>query len=286
LLYTNSILALDANTGTLKWFFQMLPRDNFDEDHEDNPILADIQILGSKRKAVYVLGKPGILWAFDRSSGKYLWHKQLVKYQNLYDNIDPETGKITINDRNFSTAVGQSQLVCPGMRGGKLFQTKAFNPQTNTIYSPVSNECTLNKTVPLTVNPSGLDYDRIVPMEGSDGNVGSLTAVSASTGELLWRYDQRAAIGSVLTTAGSLVFAGDLYRYFRAFDAETGTVLWEVPLSAAVTGYPISYSVDNKQYVAVAVGGSTPGTRHMAQLYPELKTPAGSNILMVFTLGE
>jgi alcohol dehydrogenase (cytochrome c) len=116
--------------------------------------------------------------------------------------------------------------------------------------------------------------------------VGRLVAVSGATGEVLWTYDQRAALGSVLTTAGGLVFVGDLHRYFRALDGRTGRLLWEVPLSAPVTGYPISYAVDGKQYIAVAVGGGNPGTRHLAELYPELKSPNGSNILMVFALGD
>jgi alcohol dehydrogenase (cytochrome c) len=286
LLYTNSILALDADTGAIKWFFQMLPRDNFDMDHQDSPILADVEISGATRKAVYVLGKPGILWAFDRESGTHLWNRQLVPFQNLYENIDPETGKIAINEAIIPKAVGTIQLVCPGMRGGKLFQTSAFNPRTNAIYSPVSNECTENKVVPLDVATAGLDYSRIVPMQGSNGNVGTLAAVSASTGQVLWKFDQRAGIGSVLTTGGGLVFAGDLHRYFRAFDAQTGEVLWEVPLTGPVTGYPISYAVNGKQYVAVAVGGGTTGTRHLSQLYPEVQVPAGSNILMVFTTGQ
>jgi alcohol dehydrogenase (cytochrome c) len=286
LLYTNSILALDPETGAIKWFFQMQPRDNFDMDHQDNPILADVEIGGARRKAVYVLGKPGILWAFDRQSGTYLWHRQLVTHQNLYESIDSKTGKITMNERIIPKAVGASQLVCPGMRGGKLFQTKAYNPRTNVLYSPVSNECTVFKVVPLDVNASGADYNQLEHMEGSGGKVGRLAAVSGSTGELLWTYDQRAALGSVLTTAGGLVFVGDLHRYFRALDADTGKPLWEIPLSGPVSGYPISYAAGGKQYVAVAVGGGTSGQRHLAELYPELKAPTGSNLLMVFALEE
>ncbi|MBI3941022.1 MAG: PQQ-binding-like beta-propeller repeat protein [Acidobacteria bacterium] len=286
LLYTNSILALDPETGVIKWFFQMEPRDNFDMDHQTNPILADVQIGGIRRKVVYVLGKPGILWAFDRETGTHLWNRQLVTYQNLYKNIDPKTGEITMNEEIIPREVGTSHLVCPGMRGGKLFQTNAYNPRTNALYNPVSNECTNFRVVPLDVNASGVENDRIEHMQGSGGKVGRLAAVSASTGELLWTYDQRAAMGSVLTTAGGLVFAGDLHRYFRAFDAETGKVLWEIPLSAPVSGYPISYAVDGRQYVAVAVGGRTAGQRHMARLYLELKASMGSNILMVFELGD
>ncbi|MGH9785081.1 MAG: PQQ-binding-like beta-propeller repeat protein, partial [Terriglobia bacterium] len=242
LLFTNSILALDPDSGAIKWFFQMQPRDNFDMDHQDNPILADVQVGGRTRKAVFVLGKPGILWAFDRETGTFLWSRQLVAHQNLYRNIDPRTGAITMNEDIIPKQIGATQLVCPGMRGGKLFQTKAYSPRTNAVYSPVSNACSVFEVVPLQTNASGVNYDRIVHMEGSGGKVGRLSAVSAATGEVLWNYDQRAAFGSVLTTGGGLVFAGDLHRYFRAFDAENGRVLWEVPLSGPVSGYPISYA--------------------------------------------
>jgi alcohol dehydrogenase (cytochrome c) len=286
LLYTNSILAIEANTGALRWFFQMQPRDNFDMDHEDNPILADVTIGGAPRKMVYTLGKPGILWAFDRGTGTPVWHRQLVIEQNLYSRIDPDTGAIAMNEALIPKAIGAAVRVCPGMRGGKLFQTHAYSPLTGAIYSPVSNACTTFEVVPLDENPSGLRYDRLSHMKDSGEHVGRLAAVSAASGEVLWTYDQRAAMGSVLATAGGLVFVGDFHRYFRAHDAASGKVLWEVPLSAAVTGYPISYAAGGRQYVAVAVGGGTSGQRHLNQLYPELEAPDGSNILMVFALGK
>lgn len=286
LLYSNSILALDANTGDIKWFFQMQPRDNFDMDHQDNPILADVEFDGAMRKAVFVLGKPGIQWAFDRETGQFLWHTQLVSYQNLYKYIHPETGEITINEALIQKKIGDTQTVCPGMRGGKLFQTNAYNPKTNAIYSPVSNECTDYEVVSLDLSNSGVDYSKIIHMKDSNDQVGRLAAVSASTGDHLWNYDRRAALGSVLTTGGELVFVGDLHRYFMALDAVTGKVLWDIPLSAPVTGYPISYAAQGKQYIAVAVGGGSAGTRHLARLYPELKSTNGSNVLMVFALGD
>ncbi len=286
LLYTNSILALDAKTGAIRWFFQMQPRDNFDLDHQDNPILADVEISGVMRKVIYLLGKPGILWAFDRQTGEHLWNSQQVIYQNIYDRIDPETGAITINEDLIPTAIGDTRLVCPGHRGGKMFQAKAYNPITGAVYSPVSSTCTNFKVVPLDESGNGLDDSDLRHMEGSNGQVGRLVAASAATGNTLWEYNQRAALGSVLTTAGRLVFVADLHRNFLALNADNGTVLWQVPLSAPVTGYPISYAADDKQYIAVAVGGGGIGTSTMAALYPELKSANGSNVLMVFTLGE
>ena len=238
------------------------------------------------RKVVYLLGKPGILWALDRENGEYLWHRQLVAFQNLYEHIDPTTGAITMNESLIPREIGDAPLVCPGMRGGKLIQTNAYNPVTNVLYSPVSNSCSVFEVVPLDEIVSGVDYDRIEHMQGSNGQVGRLTAVSGTTGEILWTHDQRTALGSVLATGGGLVFVGDLHRYFKALDAETGDLLWEIPLSAPVSGYPISYSVDGKQYIAVGVGGSSPGVTHLARLYPELRAPNGSNILMVFALGD
>jgi alcohol dehydrogenase (cytochrome c) len=284
-LYTNSILALDANTGAIKWFFQMQPRDNFDMDHQDNPILADVPMGGAVRKMIFILGKPGVLWGFDRQTGAHVWNRQLVAQLDLYKSIDPKTGAIVMNEAIIPKKVGVAQLVCPGMRGGKLIQTHAYSPATQMLYSPVSNACSTFEVVPLEEEASGVRY-KIAPMEKAQGKVGRLSAISAATGEVKWTHDQRAAIGSVLTTAGGLVFVGDFHRYFRAHDADTGKVLWEVPLSAPVTGYPISYAVGGKQYVAVAVGGNTSGSRDLARLFPELKAPNGSNLLMVFALGE
>jgi alcohol dehydrogenase (cytochrome c) len=286
LLYTNSILALDAETGDIRWFFQMQPRDNFDLDQQDNPILADVEINGIIRKVIYLLGKPGILWAFDRETGEHLWNRQLVIYQNIYERIDPETGDITINENLIPTTIGETQLVCPGHRGGKMFQTNAYNPLTGAVYSPVSSTCTNFKVVPLNVSGNGLDNSDLRHMQGSNGLVGRLVATSAATGRTLWTYNQRAALGSVLTTAGKLVFVADLHRNFLALDADNGNLIWKVPLSAPVTGYPISYAADNKQYIAVTVGGGGIGTRTMADLYPELKSANGSNVIVVFALGE
>lgn len=284
-LYTQSLLALDVETGHIDWFKQLVPRDNFDLDHADSPILANLTIGGVPRKVVFTMGKPSVLWAFDRESGEHLWHRLVVPYQNVYENIDAN-GVVTINDEIIPTTPSGSAVVCPGMRGGKIFQASAYNPQADAIYSSVSLACSNFEILPVVQNPQGFNWDLMEPMPGSNGNVGRLAAVRASTGALLWTYDQRVPMGSVLTTAGGLVFAGDFHRYFRAFDAGTGDVLWEVPLQGPVEGYPISYAVDGRQYVAVAAGGASAGERQLSQLYPEVKAQHGANVLMVFTLAD
>lgn len=104
----------------------------------------------------------------------------------------------------------------------KIFQAKAFNPRADAVYSAVSLACSNFEILPLEKSASGFNWHRMEPMQGSNGNVGRLAAVRASTGEMLWTYDQRVPIGSVLTTAGGLVFAGGFNRYFRAFDVMVG----------------------------------------------------------------
>jgi PQQ-dependent dehydrogenase (methanol/ethanol family) len=283
-LYTQSILALKAETGQIAWFQQLVPRDNFDLDHADNPILADVSVGGRTRKIVYAMGKPSVLWAFDRQTGEHIWHRLVVPFQNIYKNIDEKTGKITINDEIIPTTASGFQRVCPGVRGGKMFQTKAFNPKSDLVLSGVSLACSNLEILPLDKAPSGFNWDRMEPMPGANGNVGRVAAVRASTGELAWTYDQRAPMGSILTTGGGLVFAGDLYRTFRALDTDNGRVLWESALDGPVEGYPITYAVNGRQYVAVSAGGASVGQRHLQQLFPELTPPTGPGQLTVFSI--
>src|SRR5262249_25915657 len=161
---------------------------------------------------------------------------------------------------------------------------KAFNPRADAVYSAVSLACSNFEILPLEKSASGFNWDRMEPMQGSNGNVGRLAAVRASTGELLWTYDQRVPIGSVLTTGGGLVFAGDFDHFFRALDAATGKVLWESALAGPVEGYPVSYETGGKQYVAVSSGGASVGQRHLSQLFPEINPATGANSLVVFTV--
>jgi len=156
---------------------------------------------------------------------------------------------------------------------------------------PMNNACMdLAMSVEVAGPSDGYDIRyqaRHIPGADPDtAPVGRVEAVSASTGASIWRYQQRAPIyGSLLATGGRLLFSGDVIRRFRAFDAETGDVLWQTILNGPVSGRPMTFSVDGRQYLAIGSGGVTQGTSFL-QLTPELSTPSGSNTLFVFALPE
>ena len=304
LLFTNSTLALDPDTGEMTWYFQHLPRDNWDLDHvfermivetEVSPNPAEVPWIspdvrqGERRKVITgVPGKTGLIWTLDAATGKFLWARPTV-YQNIMTGLDLQTGRPIIDEATAPTSVENPSFACPHLLGGKNQPSGTYSPDTNAMYMPMNNAC---MDIAMSVEEAGPSdgYDVRVEVrhlpggdpETADG--GRVQAVSAGTGEALWTYERRAPIyGSLLTTGGNLVFSGDVVRRFRAHDAENGAVLWETILNGPVSGRPMTYSVDGRQYLAIGAGGLTQGTSFL-QLTPELTTPSGSNTLFVFAL--
>lgn len=285
-LYTNSTLAINLDTGKLQWYFQHHPRDNWDLDHPFERLVVDTRVGGKPTKVlVSIPGKTGIVWALDRTNGKYLWSKETV-YQNTVKAIDPETGKVTLNSALIPTQEGQEVNFCPSISGGKLWPAISYSPLTNAIYAPENETCQ-------TLKPRTVDF---LPGEavgsiasgprtlspGQD-KVGAVFSVDVSTGKINWTYRQRVAISSsTLSTAGSLTFVGDMARYFMALDQRTGEVLWKVRLNAPIGGYPMTYMVGGVQYIAIPTGDNTHG--NAAALFPEVPLVTGSNSLYVFKL--
>ena len=292
LLYTNSTLALDPDTGEMEWYFQHLPRDNWDLDHAFERMIVETVVApnpddvpwinpnlrsGETRKVLTgVPGKTGVVWTLDAETGEFLWARPTV-YQNVMIDIDVETGRVQVADWDISPS-------CPHLFGGKNQPSGAYSPQTNAMYMPMNESC---QDGGYGTSPGRPRRMRHVPgADPATAPVGLLEAVSASTGETLWSHKQRAPYyGSALATGGNLVFAGDLVRRFRAHDAQTGVVLWETILNGPVGGRPMTYSVDGRQYLAIGSGGSSMGSAFLA-LTPELNTPSGSNTLFVFALPE
>ena len=267
-LYHNSTLALDGNTGEIKWYYQHIV-DHWDLDHPFERLLLDTAVApdpsqvawinpkirpGEVRKVLTgIPGKTGIVYTLDRATGEFLWARPTVT-QNVVSKIDGATGKVTVNPDALFTADGQTRLICPSANGGKDFPAGAYSPQTNAMYYGLQNLCfdvttSANHSTAYAFTSKG----RLSP--GTE-NAGSIFAISAETGKTLWRYDQRAGMMSSVATGGGLIFTGDTVGHFRAFDQQNGKVLWDVNLGAEVSGYPVTFAVKGKQYVAVSTGSS------------------------------
>jgi alcohol dehydrogenase (cytochrome c) len=298
-LYHNSTLALNIDDGSIRWYYQHLI-DHWDLDHVFERLLVDTAVApdpsevewlnpniepGEIRKVVTgVPGKTGVVYTLDRETGEFLWARSTVR-QNVIDHIDGVTGKVTDNPLVVFTEAGQTRLVCPGMSGGKNFQAGTYSPRTNIMYYPLQNMC-MEATVGSGERDPGAVYgisgrDMITP--GAGGNVGTAFAISAETGATEWKYEQRAGMMSMVSTGGGLVFGGDVVGGFRAFDDETGEVLWEIDLESPVSGYPVSFGVDGKQYIAVATGSSLVAGS-ASRLTPDVAAASSAPVLHVFAL--
>ncbi len=292
-LYHNSTLALDADTGGIAWYYQHL-NDHWDLDHPFERLLVDTAVApdaaavdwinprvqpGETRRVVTgIPGKTGVVYTLDRETGEFLWAKPTIT-QNVISHIDGASGAVTENPELVFTGAGQQVLTCPHASGGKDWEAGAYSPLTNTMYMPLRNVCAqMIAEGPESTSIYAINWrPEIAP--GTD-QVGAVWAISAETGETAWVHEQRAATMSLVATGGGLVFGGDVNGRFRAFDHETGEVLWEVNLGSSVSGFPISYAVDGRQYVAVSTG-----TQRFVNLTPELNPSQGNN-LFVFALPE
>ena len=298
-LYTNSTLALNADTGEIEWYFQHIPGGNWDQDHPFERLVVESEVApdpdevswinptidsSARRKVITgIPGKPGFVWTLDDATGDFLWARE-TNYQNVIVGVDHENRKGITNTAIDITEIRERKLVCPTTRGGINWQSVAYSPQTNSLYAPTNNTCMeyyLNPVEPTLGGYHSSATSRQVPIPESDGNVGLFTAVDVATGKTKWQLKQRAGIGgSVLTTGGGLVFVTDDARRLRAFDADNGDVLWEQYLNSTAGGYPVTYTVDGVQYVAIAAGG---GVTYRG-LTPELQQRRGGNTLFVFRL--
>ena len=276
-LYHNSTLALDADTGEIVWYYQHL-NDHWDLDHPFERLLVDTAVApnaaavswinprlraGEERKVVTgIPGKTGVVYTLDRATGEFLWATPTVT-QNVISDIDGATGAVTENSEVVFTALGQEVLACPTLNGGKDWEAGSYSPLTNTMYYPLRNACA---RMLATTGAGASHYALAVRHQIAPGTdqVGTVHAISAETGETVWRYEQRTATMSLVATGGGLVFGGDVNGRFRALDHETGEVLWEINLGSSVTGFPISYAVDGRQS-------------------PEIRPSSGNNIF-VFAL--
>ncbi len=294
-LYHNSTLALDVETGEIVWYYQHL-NDNWDLDHPYERLLIDTAVTpdasavswinprlrpGEIRKVMTgIPGKTGVVYTLDRETGEFLWATPTVA-QNVINDIDGATGEVTENPELIFTALGQELLACPSWAGGKDWEAGAYSPLTHTMYFPLRNACQRLLTTTEGGNTTYALAARHQLAPGTD-QLGTVRAISVETGRTGWLYEQRAATMSLVATGGGLLFGGDTNGRFRAFDQNTGTILWEINLGSPVSGYPITFAVDGRQYVAVSTGTAGNASINL-RMTPELRPSAGNN-LFVFAL--
>ena len=295
-LYHNSTLALDADTGEIVWYYQHL-NDHWDLDHPFERLLVDTAVApdpttvpwinprlqsGEVRKVMTgIPGKTGIVYTLDRATGEFLWATPTTA-QNVVSAIDGATGAVTENAELVFEREGQEMLICPSfVTGGKDHEAGAYSPLTGLMYYPLRNVCARM----MATTEGGLTLYNLAQRQqvapGTD-QVGIVQAISAETGNTAWVYEQRAGTTSLIATGGGLVFGGDGNGRFRALDQETGESLWEINVGTSVTGFPITYAVDGKQYVVTSTGSSL-SSRDNMRLTPELRPSNGNNIF-VFAL--
>ena len=269
-LYSDSVVALDADTGELRWYFQFTPNDPYDYDSVQIPVLADIERNGVELKAMLWANRNGFYYVLDRATGRFLSGQPFVTV-NWAEGLDD-------SGRPVETPQPPGAPTYPGVQGGTNWYSPSYSPRTEMMYIPawesyasvfdaqpqeyepgrsfIGGRPTTAEPVPDAPTVPGLTRGPINTWTAAAGS-GAVVALDALTGQPRWKFEMTDVTSSgILTTASDLLFTGARSGYFQALDARTGDLLWRVSLGGQIVNGPMTYEVDGRQYVAVIAGSS------------------------------
>ncbi|GKQ52762.1 methanol/ethanol family PQQ-dependent dehydrogenase [Bradyrhizobium sp. Ce-3] len=255
-LYTCSVLALDPKTGKIKWHYQFSPNNPFDYDSVAEMVLADMNVEGKPTKVLMDANRNGFFYVLDRTNGKLLAANPYVNV-NWATGVDMKTGRPIETDVAKDARDGKKVTVYPSILGGKNWEPMSFNPQTGLAYANTLAFGGHYKSEPVTFKQGEwyLGMDLTDPWEWGTGPRGHLKAIDPMTGKAKWEAPSDIPrFSGVLSTAGGVVFSGQLTGEFEAFDADTGKKLWQFQTGSGIEGQPVTWQQDGVQYVAVTSG--------------------------------
>jgi len=294
-LYATSVMALDVDTGKIRGYHQYHWNDSWDWDEVSAPILVDFKRDSKTISGMVHPGRNGYLWFLERERDKINFVDALpyVK-QNVFSGLDPVTGRPDYHEDRIPKT-DKAINFCPSTWGGKDWPPAAYSPKTRLIYIPA------NDNICSTLKGEDIEYREGQVFMGVEGSftlhadaedyIGELQAWNVDTSEKVWSQKFKSHHwGPVLATAGDLVFTGGTNdRYFRAFDAKSGKLLWQQRTNSGVLGVPVSYEIDGRQYIAVQSGYGVDAEREQAVLNltrgTDTYVPQGG-VVWVFGLGR
>lgn len=257
--WTASLIALDPDTGRIRWGYQYTANDGWDYDGNNAPILANLTIGGKPVKAALQTNRNGFFYVLDRSSGKFIYAVPTVEGINWTSGLDPATGRPIVNEKMRPLADGKPVLpIIPGLEGGTNWFPMAFNPDMGVAFVPTNTWA-----MALTgYKPEDIKYEAGKVFMGMDykmhtlgGPIGRLRAFDVAKKKWLWEIQSPLPVfAGVLATKSGLVFTGDQLGFFYAADAKTGKVLWRYQTGSGINASPVTYEIGGKQYVAILSG--------------------------------